>query len=341
MTSQKYPTTTISYSKEDEARRLLYVMVKISRQWYQNHGFLILPYLPPGSPTNVVHIPNLPYTSIANHWKQLAKLKLETPIIAPETLITEYVQLLDKVWIEKTYLDKLENLQKQWNLENKDFWHHLFTLFPGYTQRIKNIHIHLTQYGPGSTFNLAKTEGSDITIYLRLDQSLDKLYQAILFTLFRPTMEARKYAWEEIESVVDFLMQDSSIAHKVIFTHPVIPSLRQNQHAKWQQDAASFLASLGLPTINLWSSSNQQIYYGEQKIIGLTLRQQLLVEKFIVKPTKTLTYDEIATVLWPKGEDFSLWAIVKEIARIRKVCRNNNIHLSVLHAHRKIGYTLR
>ncbi len=343
MTSKNwtYPTVTFSHSLEMEARRILYLTASLTHNWYQKHDFIILPALNPRVPTSQVIIPNLPYNSIPRYWQKVAKLKLTTPIDAPPELIQSVVTLLRDRYNTSSHDKYLVKLKDNWNNISTTFWNNLFTLFPQYIRCIRHIDIYSTQYGPSTTFSLASSTGSQITIFVRHDAGVDKILWTILASLFRAKMEnAMKYTWEEIEATIDWLMSESGLNCDVKHDHPMMKNLRSVQLAKYQTDSQKYLSSLGFDHVSVWHIKNSEIYFGDIKIFNLSKNEQMLLELFLTKRNQTVSYDEIAEILWSSDEKFSLFAIAKEIERLRRRIRACGIVSPVIHSHRKLGYSL-
>lgn len=340
--TQNIPTTTFAHSLLLETRRVLYLAAKIPSSIYQSRGFLILPSRPDKAPNNIVVFPDLPFHQVRNFWERTHKLKITTPINAPESLITETSEIVRHAFKNGKYEKAQKSLLGSWNQIESKFWHNLFTLFPAYSTKVDSVNIYITQYGPISSFNVLRGSDKTIHIYLRLDATIDNLVWAILVNIFRGKMQDElKFTWSETEAVIDWLIQESSLNPNITKTKAVMTSLRKSQLASLTQKSREYLTKLGFAkTDNPWTKSGNSIYYSGTEIIGLTTRQQKLLEVLLAKRGQTVTYDELALVMWPNGEDFSLWAIVKEIARVRKCLKSAGINHPVLQSHRKLGYSL-
>ena len=204
------------------------------------------------------------------------------------------------------------------------------------------MNIYLTQFGTISSFNLINKNQRTLHIYARTDITLDKLIWAILVGLFRDKMQVElKYTWEETEAIIDWLVTESALSLGLPKSAPTLTSIRSTQLAKLTQDSQQYLNHLGLgQSSSSWSQTDHNLYYSGKKIIGLTDRQHKLLEVLVTKQGQTVEFDELADVMWPSGSNFSLWAIVKEIARIRKCLTISGVVAPVLQSHRKLGYSL-
>ncbi len=149
-----------------------------------------------------------------------------------------------------------------------------------------------------------------------------------------------KMTWREIESAIDWLMHESSLSLGYSLREPTIKNQRSSQIAKYRQDSTAYLTRLGLNQVSAWNQTSQGLTYGTIPITGLTVNELLLLEKLFTKRNVTVTYDELADTLWPNGKNFSLFAISKEVERLRRKLYELGIHTPVILAHRKVGYSL-
>ena len=343
MTSSKTttpPQITIQHSSRSEAVYLIYLARVIQIHKFQSRGFLILPTLPQPRLQNIVVFPDLDYTSIPNFWPKVSKLKPWTPIKAPESLIKATSQLLTPLYQSKLYQSPVNQLHSQLNQHLTPFWTKFTQFFPQYTNRLTKVNIYPTQLGAISTFRLAKQENSTTDIYLRLDATIVDFFEAILTIILRPHLEQLHFSWEEIESIVDFLLLDSTLALKDVPYYGTIPHLRQQQFGRYQKQSQTYLTKLGITTHSFWQIKNQQIYFQDKPLENLSLNEQKLLEVLILKRPKIATFDEIIEHVWPQNYEITQWAVTKLVQRLRRKLHQNHIHLPLIQAHRKHGYSL-
>lgn len=344
MTSEKklkLPVTTFSHSVELEARRILHTAGSLARGWHQKHNFLIVPQQLPKAPTSQVIFPNLAYDSIPNFWDQVSKLPLATPMIAPKALLEATVNLIAPHYNTSQYDKHLESLKGSWNKVESNFWSNLHTLFPSYNNYISKVNIHSTQYGPHTTFSLADKQHSEITIFVRQDSSIDRLLWTLLTCLFRPKMMTEmKISWEEMEATVDWLMAESSLNCGYKPTHPTIKNLRAEQLAKYRRESDDYLNHLGLSGVLKLQKNGSEYLYGDIVITTIPTKERLLLDLLLSNRGSTVTFEQIANVLWPGKEDWTLYAIVKCVERLRRHFKSTGIMTPLIHAHRRVGYSI-
>lgn len=335
------PTISFTHSPELEARRILFVAGSLARGWYQKHDFLVLPALEPHAPASQVVFPNLPYSSIPRFWDLVSKLKLTTPQTAPNKLLNSAISLITPNHNLQQYLFHLSKLEEQYNQVKDNFWNNFYTLYPQHISRVKEISIVSTSYGSVSSFSLARSEQSSITIYIRQDVSIDKLLWSILASVLRPKMQDElKYSWEEIEAVIDHLLSETSLSSGLPHPHPTLKNLRSDQLAQYRLTSTQYLERLGINTVLKLTKVNNLYRYGDTLIVNLTKKEEMLLDLFLTKRGLTVSYEEIASVLWPNNDDWSLYALSKEIQRLRDKIKSNGINTRLIHAHRKLGYSI-
>ncbi len=66
----------------------------------------------------------------------------------------------------------------------------------------------------------------------------------------------------------------------------------------------------------------------------------MLLDLLFAKQGLTVSYEEIAASLWPNNEDWSLYALSKEIQRLRDKIKSSGINTRLVNAKRKLGYSL-
>lgn len=340
MTSEM-PVTTITHSPEMEARRLLYLAARLPDGTLQNRGFLVLPQAMNKIPTGQIVFPNLPYDTISGFWARASKLKLQTPIRAPKELLQETMDLIKPVYRTVAYEKHVRTLENKWKSVEKTFWNNLYTLFPGYKNRISRVNIFSTQFGPYTTFSLAKRNRSEITIFIRQDSELDRLLWTILTCIFRPHMQYEmKMNWEEIEAAVDWLMSESALNCGLKPVHPTMKNIRADQVAVYRQESEKYLAKLGFRLTTKLTKTNDGYIFGDVRIARLSEQDQILLDLLLTKRGITVTFEVIAAALWPDNEDWTLYAVVKAVERLRKRIKESGVNLPVIHTERRIGYCL-
>lgn len=336
MTSYLIPRSIWSTGIRHEALRLIYYLTRLPQRELQNRGFLVLPAIPPKYAAQTIVFPDLNFSHL---WKSTSRLHPATPMTAPDHLIESVSSLLTTYSPPRQELASLKN---KWHSVERKFFAVLYSLLPESRNRIQKIEFIITRWGTVSQFNMLLPQHSILTLYLRPDAAIGDIAQAIILSLIRHQLQYRQSRrWEEIETVSDFLLHHSPLARIIKpKSSTMMSALRQPQTGKLLLKSQKFQARLGVPTVNNWQIKNKNIFFQDIKIKHLTQRQFQLLQLFIVNYGEIVSNDLIADLLWPESEKFSLWAIVKEIARIREKIVISGLPGSLLKSHRKLGYSL-
>jgi DNA-binding response OmpR family regulator len=149
-----------------------------------------------------------------------------------------------------------------------------------------------------------------------------------------------KYSWDEIEAVIDHLLSETSLSAGLPHPHPTLKNLRADQLARYRLTSTQYLENLGINTVLKLKKDNGQYNYGDTAITNLTKKEEMLLDLLFAKQGLTVSYEEIASVLWPKDDNWSLYALAKEIQRLRDKIKISGINTRLILAHRKLGYSL-
>ncbi|MBP9817417.1 helix-turn-helix domain-containing protein [Candidatus Shapirobacteria bacterium] len=340
MTSSNLPTVTWETSIEHEALRIIYYLMRLPERELQNRGFLVLPSSNPQNSNRTIVVPDLPYHLVSRIWFLVSKLIPTTPMTAPSSLTDQIVELLKPTY----HPPNLQIFQTDFGTIKESFFKSLFFLLPNSKNRLQKINIIVTHSGTCSQFNMLTPTKTTLTVYLRSDSKITDLIQVIVLSLIRHDLQHIEHrSWEEIQTVADFLLTHTSLNESIKpFNHlTMMPRLQQKQSGKLIKASQNYQSKLGIPTQNNWRISSNEIFYQSIKIDQLTPRQSKLLKLLIKKYGEVVSNDQIADALWPNGENYSLWAIVKEIARIRACIVSSGLPGSLLQSHRKLGYSLR
>lgn len=341
MTSPKAPSITWKTSITHEALRILYYLNRLPDQALQNRGFLVLPYPNTKAKKHIIVLPDLDFSKIPKVWNQVSKLTPVTPMTAPNSLTKAVIELLLPRYTPPQ--SELNHLKTNWEAIHQKFFDSLNQVLSEISQPIANINIIVSRSGTCSQFNLVTPKQKNLTVYLRCDSQISDIAQAIILSTIRWHLETvEKRSWEEIESISDFLLKYTPI-HDSLTPHihqSMMLSLQQLQNGPLYKKSQDFQSKIGIPTTSHWQIKSDSIFYNQTKIDGLTDRQFNLLKKLVDNQGQIITIDEIASSIWSKDENYSLWAIVKEIARIRSALVSSGAPGHILKSHRKKGYSL-
>lgn len=330
--------TVWNYSTRLEAERLIHCAHQIATGFFRVNGFITLPY-PAIEGDHIVSIPNLPYLTIPRFWQRASRIDLTTlPIIAPTDLINETEELIKKANLPKPDFSKL---QKTWSKNQNEIMKTIYTLIPYKKDSVSKIEIWPTAFGTGCSFNRHKKSGDVVRMWLREDQNIGSIVEAVLTSLTRQDVyDQLGGLWQESEIIVDWLLTFSPLAELIKKIDPewtktlTIKSTRTKQSATLMQKSDKFLKSVGAPSVGI--DAIRQI-----PTTAFSAREKELLNLLIAKSPDFATMDEIGDILFRNNEDaYSLSVIAKAIQRLRDHLEQTGISGSYIQTKRGEGYLL-
>jgi len=335
------------YSLETEAQRLLHCAHQIVIGFYRVNNFIVLPYTPKAGNALIVTFPDLPYNTIPRFWDRVKKINVtDFPLQIKTDLLKQTTSLLKIANLPAMGFQKTKKL---WEKAQDKILKEIYRIMPAKQGQIQKIIIHPTSFGTTCSFNLSKKSVDYVEMYLRQDQGISTITEAILSSLTRPGIyEKLDGVWQESEIVTDWLMTESSLAeiikkyeNKSNFV-PTIKGTRSKQQAKLLAEFETFYQKLGLPinqkVFNL-NGLTPEIY---QKPVGnLSPTEKIVLKILIEKANQPVSFDEIGDLFFRSEENFSLYAITKTIQRLRNKLEENGLSGSYIQTMRGRGYVLK
>ncbi|EKD57631.1 MAG: hypothetical protein ACD_57C00206G0005 [uncultured bacterium] len=326
------------YSLETEALRVLHTAHQIAVGFYKVNNFIVLPYDPDYKDQSIVTFPDLAYYKIPRFWEKVRRVDIRNiPVKAPQDLVDDVEKLLAEVVLPEPHY---KNIQKVWAMAQGEILAQIAKILPDKKGDIKSITIYPTLFGTNTSFNRPAKFPADAYLYLRHDQEIHAIVEAILTFLTRQEFyDKLDGVWSESEAIVDWLVAFSSIA-KVLGKYekasgymPTLSQIRYKQRANLTQKSKEFYRKLGV---------NYQVKdFKLENFSDLTAREKDLLALMIKKGSSLTTVDEVAEILFKENEDaFSLQAIAKQIQRLRDKLEANGVSGSFIQTKRGQGYLL-
>ena len=184
---------------------------------------------------------------------------------------------------------------------------------------------------------------------MREDQGIYAITEAILTTLTRRDVyEQLSGNWAESELLVDWLVTKSTI-HEVLKKYdpgfnflPTLKGTREKQSAKLLNISDNFYKKLGLPTSNkVFGIKNSEPTIHKNHANNLTHTEKVILKLLIEKANNVASFDELGNILFKSEDDFSLYAISKQIERLRNKLEANGVSSSYIQTLRGQGYLLK
>lgn len=330
--------TTWEYSSNTEALRLLHVAHQISTNFFKVNGFIVLPH-PCPTADNLVSFPDLRYLSIPRFWQRVSRLNItDLPVIAPSDLVVMVTKLLEKA---KLPPPNYTHIQKTWSTHQEQIISEIYRLIPHKKNSITDIVIMPTNFGTSCSFNWVSQTPSPIYIWLRPDQGIAAITEAILSSITRPDVYHQLGGmWSESEIIVDWLMSYSSFGVMLQKIDPsfskslTIKTTRAKQSANLIQKSEAYLQRIGAPSVSLETIKSLPTK-------SFTSREKDILDTLISHSPLPVTMDEIGDIIFKsKPDSYSLSAIAKTIQRLRDRLEQNGISGSFIQTKRGEGYLL-
>lgn len=318
--------TIWKYSRETESRRILHAAKQIATGFYRANHFLVLPYPTTPKPSTVI-FPKLPYLSIPRFWDRVSRIDINDSILftTPQDLVDQTTKLLTSLNFPKP---NFLTTQKLWTKNQDKIISAIYQLIPSKKNYISKIIIFPTLFGTGASFNLIRKPHTEIHIYLREDQGISAIVEAILTSLTRYDVYDNLHGlWAESEIIVDWIMNYSPLSKFIPNISPTIKSTRTLQKAHLLQKSADFMARLGVPLV-----SPKQIDTSR-----FTSREKQIFQLLLSKSNQVVTFDELSAT---DPENFSLYAVSKTIQRLRDKLEKSGVSGSFIQTKRGEGYLL-
>lgn len=335
------------YSTKTEAERLIHTAHQIIVGFYKTNNFIVLPYNPNDNlDTNVVTFPNLEYTSIRRFWDQVRKIDVHNlPVQVNSKLLNEVLNILESAKLPKCRFEKTKRI---WDKAEKEVINEIYKIVPNKKDAIKKITIYPTLFGTSTSFNWI-TKNGEIILYLREDQGIHTICEAIISALIRKDIyEKLEGVWQESEIITDYLVTESSIAN-VLKIHesnknyiPTLKGIRIKEQTKLVQESEEYYKKLGIPSFEKPFNYNGLVpELFDKPIENLTDTEKKVLLNLIKNSNTVTKIDDLGNIIFNTEEDFSLYAIAKTIQRLRDKLEANGISGSYIQTLRGKGYLLK
>lgn len=338
--------TTWVYSVKTEAERLVHVAHSIVNGFFKTNNFVVLPYNLNSPGASVVTFPDLPYNSIPRFWKTVKSINVDN---LPLTIDRQLISEIEKLVLEnKLNNAKFEIVKILWEKVESEVMEEIYRVIPSKRGLVKKIVISPTVFGTNCSFNW-KNDFGEIYIYLRQDQGIHAIVEAIVTSLTREDIyEKLGGVWAESEIITDYLVTQSSIAtvlqkyEKAEAYLPTLKGIRGKEQVKLLKESEEFYKKLGIPSFEKPFSINGTIpHLFDKPLDNLTETERNLTLTLIRNENAVTDFDTIGGAIFKSEDDFSLYAISKTIQRLRDKFEASGISGSYIQTLRGKGYVLK
>jgi len=332
------------YSKKMEAQRIINCASHIAGGFFAENNFVVVPYGLKIIDPNVVIFPNLSYHQIPRFWEKVQKIDNTCiPIKTDEKLTNKVKNLVNDKNFPLPNYDKVRNT---WEKAQNEIVSTIENFIPQKGKAIKSIAIYPTLFGTNTSFNIPKSYPADFSLWLREDQDIHAITEALISSLTRTDL-TKKFdgTWSESELLTDWLLTESILA-KVLKKYqaktnwtPTIKQVRYKQKAKLIKVSEDFYKKLGISQSQKIFSLNGKMpeIYGKTAKY-LSQREREILTLLIRKSGEVASYDEIAEIIFASEEAYSLYTISKTMQRLRDKLEINGVSSNCLQTQRGKGY---
>lgn len=339
----KIPKTTFKWTSETEVDRILNTAATTARGFFHRAGFLVLPRLIPKH-TGMVALPPLPYNTIPNFWDEMKKINEEeiSPLIPKVS--KDFSETLSNICGNYCVNNKkkLQTFQNNWQKTEKSFWKFIYDFFPENSSILSSIEIRITHWGTIASWSHIETGKRDqsITLYIREDGNAGNIAEVILSALVMLDEEELAIPWEGREAISDYLLKKSVLAKLFPEYLPTLIDIHCNNE-ELQKESADFLQSIGIRFTKPFKKDRYGLYLFDQRIDHhLSTSHEKILSLLIAHENETVDYDRLGETLWNDEDQFSLWAINKQMQRLAKKIYQLGGHSYMIEPVRGRGYVL-
>ncbi len=341
--------TVWEWSAETEAKRLIHTAHNIAVGFFRVNNFFVVPYRREVSQTSqVVPFPELPYQTILRFWERVKRVDIRNfPLKFEPDLVSAVEDLISK---RLTFASQqMSDVCKNWEEAAEEILAEIYKIMPDKKDSISKIIIHPTNFGTTCSFSIADKFPAVVEMYLRQDQDIYAITEAILSAITRDEVYRELDGmWSESELLVDWLVTKSSLSPilkkyqpETAFI-PTVKYIRMKQNARLMKVSEGFYRRLGAPILkNVFGLKHGRPTVSGRPLENISAREREILAVMINKKNQIVSVDELADLLFKSDEEFSLAAIAKTIQRLRDKLEQNGISGSFIQTLRGQGYVLK
>ena len=351
ISAMKTIKTVWEWSAETEAKRLIHTAHNIADGFFRVNNFFVVPYRREVSQTSqTVPFPELPYRTIPRFWDRVKRTDIKNfPLEFDAKLVEDVSELLERSNLYCLQRLDLYELQQIWKKAGGEILEEIYKIIPEKKDAISKIIIHPTSFGTTCSFSIADSFPAAVEMYLRADQDIYALTEAILSAITRNEVYRELDGmWSESELLVDWLIMKSSLSPilkkyqpKTNFI-PTVKYTRMKRGARLMTESEEFYRRLGAPILkNVFGLEDGRPTVSGRPLENISAREREILAAMIKKSNAAITIDETADLLFKSDEEFSLQAIAKTIQRLRDKLEQNGVSGSFIQTLRGQGYVLK
>lgn len=203
-------------------------------------------------------------------------------------------------------------------------------------KKVRSLTIAVSNIGPGGYVTSQHGKQSEIALTIRRDIFPSQILSLILMWVISQTPTNIRCSWEEVTILREWL-KDSTILKKYFKSKTsLFSNLKEtNQQARYFEEAASYLAEIGLNTAPIPPKQKEL-----EKVLNLLgKKEQKLLLLLLENNGHLVTYENIfKTLRGDSDSPFSLYAITKLVERLRAKIRKAGLVGIFIQSYKGSGY---
>lgn len=335
-----FPSFTFVQNDPDKlANYLCFLGKQIASGFYQDKRFLVLPRLIKKN-SKTIFFPDLPYSK--EFWKEVGKFGQNDDVFFFPKTVPLVLNALENDKFKTNWAGLSE-----WKEKEPEFTKILKDLLTDFDfSSINSVSVLVTPFGSvGSLFFEKKGKKYDFYLTVREDFGPVQVAETFLTQIVWLTNHSLKIEnWFQVESVVDFLMSKTKLAH--LFKENYVPTISKTPEISENLvlESENYLTHLGFPVKPSLTIKENNIFINGNKINNLfTPTEERILKALIENKGRILSYEKIGNLFW--GEDaslekFSLQSIAKIMEKIRAKIKDLGVNSEVVFTIKGKGYVL-
>ena len=256
------PKTTWHYSPQTEAVRILFTAHHIQNNFFNRHGFLVLPNCHPQINNSVV-FPQAQYLTSPEFWRIASQTnqQFENYINHAQSPLTK-----DMIAYFSNQTWNFTILKKSWKSIQYKFWSTAIQILPELFTSITDLEIRPTNYGTKGSGFVTNQNPNKVTLYLRSDAPLIAILGGILIDRQSKFYNWPDRQWDENMAIKEFLQTKTKFKTLFPKTKSLLTEPQQTQRGLLARQSQAYLTQLGFPPKTNFQIQNQTYFINNKQL---------------------------------------------------------------------------
>ncbi len=319
-------------NKDTELLNLIGIGWRISKKFYKESSYYVLPYIIPNNP-RAIFFPKMSFYSNQKFWRL-------GPYYGDEIVVDRkksYNTLLKQFQYDPI---NYTNQQKAITSIFTRSFQICSDIFPSFWTTTSTIIVMPTRYGSiASEYSSQRKPPKICKFYMRTDAKPENLFYIMLLEQINRLPSYKEYSWSERMAVCEHFFKYSKIAALFPDYKKILPLLKNDIDQQLLAESEKYQQNFGVNPQNIFTIKENTILAFNTPIM-FTQQEKDVMIKLIEKSPMIASLDDIANAMWGSNatDKFSLYAINQCISMIRKKLKQNNLSPNLIETFRGQGY---